>query len=197
METVGAMTFTGVFLTLSTIDIAPEIFRYGLPLDMKISSEAVAAGKVTGGLEDPMSQITILEGFTKEEESDLLLKLVEGLEDAIENHQKMIDVYLAGDIDAMLQMMLEEFNPEDEVSKELWDRMLDRRNKVMAEGIHERITHNPDMVFFFAVGAAHYPGEMGVLKLLEDMGYTLTRLDGDDQAIVIADDSAMAPAAAR
>ena len=34
--------------------------------------------------------------------------------------------------------------------------------------------------FFFAVGALHYPGEDGMLKLLEKKGYTITRLLAKD-----------------
>ena len=52
------------------------------------------------------------------------------------------------------------------------ERMLDNRNEVMVERMQELLeTGNA----FIAVGAAHLPGKSGILKLLTEQGYQVSR----------------------
>jgi hypothetical protein len=53
-----------------------------------------------------------------------------------------------------------------------------------------RLQEKPEAVQVFAVGAAHYPGKMGVLELLRQRGYRLTRIE------LAVDDAARAAEAA-
>lgn len=76
----------------------------------------------------------------------------------------------------------EEIDPDDfediEISDELMamienynKALIDDRNKGMAEKAIEML-ENGDSVFY-VVGAAHFYGDTGIIKLLEDAGYTL------------------------
>ena len=51
-----------------------------------------------------------------------------------------------------------------------------QRNRRMAARIHGKRLIAPQKSYFFAVGAGQLPGPDGVLKLLEKLGYKLTRV---------------------
>jgi uncharacterized protein YbaP (TraB family) len=51
--------------------------------------------------------------------------------------------------------------------------LIDRRNALMAERIIERMDEGK---LFVAVGAAHLPGEQGIVRRLRAAGYRLTPL---------------------
>lgn len=182
-EMFATMTFTGVFLTISTIDMAGEIMRHGAPLDMRLANLAASAGKITGGLEDIEHQTQALEGFTFDEQNELMSDMLDNLHKAAEMYHRMIDVYVSGDEEQMIALMREEWDEENPLDAKLAERLLYRRNRVMADRIEELMAAAPDDVFFFAVGAAHNPGAQGVIELLEQRGWTLTRLARGDAAI--------------
>ena len=46
----------------------------------------------------------------------------------------------------------------------------------MSNRIADNITSNPEKQFFFTIGAAHYYGDEGILTLLENKGFTITRV---------------------
>lgn len=52
------------------------------------------------------------------------------------------------------------------------ERLIDDRNHRMAE----RLIPLLDRRLFVAVGAGHLPGEQGILRLLEQRGFTATRV---------------------
>jgi uncharacterized protein YbaP (TraB family) len=52
-------------------------------------------------------------------------------------------------------------------------RLIDDRNKVMVERMATLLTQGNA---FIAVGAAHLPGEAGILHLLELRGYRISRI---------------------
>ena len=47
------------------------------------------------------------------------------------------------------------------------------RNIAMVDKIEGYLNSNKEEVYFIVVGALHYPGEHGIVKLLQDKGYTL------------------------
>ncbi|MBU6341211.1 MAG: TraB/GumN family protein [Bacteroidetes bacterium] len=57
--------------------------------------------------------------------------------------------------------------------------MLDKRNGVMAHGIDSILQHGQQI--FAAVGAAHLPGESGVIQQLQKMGYQLRPVQFTDK----------------
>jgi uncharacterized protein YbaP (TraB family) len=56
------------------------------------------------------------------------------------------------------------------------DRLLYRRNAIMAERIIKRLRDHPNTSYFFAVGAAHLQGNRGLIAALEKAGFRLTRV---------------------
>ena len=84
--------------------------------------------------------------------------------------QKLIALYKDQDITGLFEMM-----KEDESIAEYEDALLFTRNKnwipLMSEMMKEQAT-------FFAVGAGHLGGELGVLNLLREAGYTVAVFKG-------------------
>ena len=70
--------------------------------------------------------------------------------------------------------MREDGKPEERALRAKIDkRLLEDRNHRMVERMLPRFDEGGA---FIAIGAAHLPGESGVLALLERRGYTVTRL---------------------
>ena len=55
-------------------------------------------------------------------------------------------------------------------------KLLDDRNVRMVDRMLERAGKAPKRTYFVAVGAAHFPGETGILRLLEKKGKKIKRV---------------------
>jgi uncharacterized protein YbaP (TraB family) len=63
---------------------------------------------------------------------------------------------------------------EAELSPEFNANFLVKRNQNWIPQISKMVQEKP---IFIAVGAGHLPGEQGVLKLLQEAGYTITAVE--------------------
>ena len=79
----------------------------------------------------------------------------------------MMDAYVAGNLDLLYKLMSESESSEMLNQAEL----IDARNKNWAKEMPAIMKANS---VFFAVGAGHLPGKMGVLALLKAKGYKVT-----------------------
>jgi uncharacterized protein YbaP (TraB family) len=104
--------------------------------------------------------------------------------------EELLKLYLKGDETAIEQKVMEFPLTDAKLKKRLMKRLVDDRNVAMADRIVRRLQEKPEAVQVFAVGAAHYPGKMGVLELLRQRGYRLTRIE------LAVDDAARAAEAA-
>lgn len=75
------------------------------------------------------------------------------------------DAYRRGDLD-----LLDSLSNRQSESPAFLEKFLYKRNENMAEAIDSIIRHTS---LFAGVGAAHLPGERGVINMLRKMGYTL------------------------
>ena len=112
-------------------------------------------------------QFDILESISIEDQVEMMF------ESEFENPEiayfEMLEVYKEQDIDAMLDMFAEEPS-----MKKLEAVLLTDRNKNWIPKIKNFINDKPS---FIAVGAAHLGGELGILSLLRDQGYTVIAVD--------------------
>jgi uncharacterized protein YbaP (TraB family) len=163
---------------LVTLDYLAE-FATAEPLDARLWSLAADAGKRLEGLETLDEQLAVFESLTLEEQLEIHGQTLDLLERAAEEGRsparELVDVYLTGDAGALMDKMDESFDPGSPAARKLRRLLLDERNARMAERIAERIEREPETSFFFAVGAAHLPGEGGVAELLEQAGYEVSR----------------------
>jgi uncharacterized protein YbaP (TraB family) len=144
---------------------AKEDFEEDTFLDLYIYQTAKKLGKITTGVEDYFTtEKTVLEAYAdmaKEKK-----KASEGSNNSpYEIEKKVEDAYRRGDLDLLdsLEIILQG-------SEAFRNKFLLKRNEIQANSIDTIIKKNS---LFAAVGAAHLPGEKGVIELLRKMGYRL------------------------
>ncbi len=141
--------------------------------EMYLSEKAKEASKPTGGLETIDFQISIFDSIPYEAQANMLLETVRAdaelsAEDG--GMQEIFELYKKQDIEE-LQMMMND--SDDPVTKEFGDLFLFQRNRNWIPIIEELVSKKS---IFIAVGAAHLPGEAGVISLLQQRGYTVEPL---------------------
>src|SRR5262249_45463151 len=145
------------------------------PLDLMLHNTAAQAGKETGGIETLDEQTDALfNSLPLEQQAKMLVAAIEEIE-----HQKpgehpvqhLVDLYLAGDLEPLAAELTKQDAGEAALEKEFQSRLIDQRNVRMAERIADRCSKNKTRSYFFAVGAAHYAGETGILAQLAQKGF--------------------------
>jgi uncharacterized protein YbaP (TraB family) len=130
-------------------------------MDAYLYGIAKRKGKWLGGIEDVQDQLSLFDELGAEITSEELLMPDAQLKVSLE---KMISVYLAADL-----RKIEEYSVSN-YSEEFEDMMFLKRNIKMARRM-DSLAHVRSM--FFSVGAAHLPGDSGVINLLKSKGYNL------------------------
>ena len=137
-------------------------------LDIYFFKEAKKQKKQTIGLEKTIEQIDAFSSISYELQA-------EGLVDAVKNYgnedeldmDAMMKYYVEGNLDKLLEMTTDP-RENAEMAKIFNDVFLVKRNYNMAERAEPFIKKGST---FIAVGAAHLPGEYGVIELLRKKGY--------------------------
>ena len=157
-------------LTLMLTKVQAMGFDPNLGLDHYFFNKATADEKTTIGLETVKFQIDLFDSLAEENQDAYMRRSLKEL-DLFENLlTELMAAWKEGNIDELGKLMLESFNEYPD----LYDRFVIDRNKTWIKKITGRVsTKKTHMV---VVGAAHLPGEEGLLKLLEEKGYTLEKL---------------------
>lgn len=137
----------------------------GEALDMHLLTRAKNDGKITLGIEKPSEQFAAIDQMSIEEQLGLIFKHIAEDESPENDMDKMIEAYLAADLDYLLELLADTTLPEKFNQAFLIDR-----NKVMSKRI---IKYSKNQSTFHAIGAAHLPGQEGVINLLRKKGYTV------------------------
>jgi uncharacterized protein YbaP (TraB family) len=161
-------------------------------LDAKLFARAAELGREVGGLETMEEQISVFDSLTDKEQAMLLDAtldhMIENPGFASESMEKLVDRYVGGDEEALVEFIEEmemaelmDTSPElEEIGDRLSRRLLEDRNHRMAERMDAMMASNPGKAFLYGVGLAHYPGEEGVLDLLRQQGYEVTRVTEEE-----------------
>ncbi len=120
------------------------------------------------GLETVEEQMAVFDQIPyKDQAQDLLRSAKDNMSFDKAAFQKMMDLYVEKDIEGLAKLMEEDVNLTNTKHK---DVILDNRNKNWIAKIEDFAKQQPT---FFGVGAGHLPGENGVIKLLQEKGYTV------------------------
>ena len=135
-------------------------------VDAYLYNIARRQGKWLGGIEDIADQAGLLEDMVdKSDIDDLLATTDDGNTVAVNKGMKrMIDLYTDQDLDGIEAFSNGGSTPEKR------DRLLIQRNIKMARRMDSLMNLR---TMFLAVGAAHLPGETGVIYLLRQRGFTV------------------------
>ncbi len=130
------------------------------------------------GLETLAEQLTILDGLSPEVERDLLVATLRQLDHGEDVVETTIERYEAGDIGRLLAWMraAEPFPAfgAAQTPPAFLDRLLGARNLRMRDRVLPLLARGG---VFVAVGAAHLPGEDGLLRLLEKEGFGIEPIE--------------------
>lgn len=158
----------------------------GKPLDMLIWEQAERAGKTMDALEKPEDQFGIFDDLSEEEQVILLAESLRMQQEARREEKDPIDdlvqAYVSGDakaVEAEMERQIAEIAAGDhkDLGEKLTKRLLDDRNRNMADLIAETLREQPDQTHFFAVGAGHYVGDDNIGLLLGEKGLSVTRVE--------------------
>lgn len=132
---------------------------------------AAEKGKPVTGLETLDFQIkTLFNGMSLERQKQLLMCLVDNYGYYDSMTVKLADAYFSQDIEKVKAVMDEKQNNDCDSTPAEDAAMIYNRN---ADWITKMPALMTDKATLFAVGAAHLPGDKGVISLLRNAGYTV------------------------
>ncbi len=168
-------TGTGMFMynKMKPFFLSSQLMQMGMEQDMELALDlhflnmAREKGKACYGVEKFMDQISAIDQITLEDQVDMLY---EGLTDTSNvNSDEMFDELLASYLSFDFEAIFDLSN-DTALPKEFNKAFLVDRNKGMAKNF---LKISKKQSLFCAVGAAHLPGELGVIALLRKKGYTV------------------------
>ncbi len=136
-----------------------------LSIEQELAKISTAQNEQTLGLESVADQMAALDAIPYKEQMEQLVKSVKNnLADDKSELQRMLALYIAEDLNGLLKFMRES---ENSVNSQYENELLVKRNVDWIPKISAAVK-TPT---FFAVGAAHLPGESGVINLLRKQGF--------------------------
>ena len=139
--------------------------------DTYFQKAAQEQGKNIGGLETIEFQLeTMLRGSSLERQKQELMCFVDNVEYFDMVLEELVKAYFSQDIDDIEKVEDMKLNDDCDSTPEEEDRQIYNRNADWRQKMPEIMKQHPTL---FAVGAAHLPGERGVLNLLRQAGYTV------------------------
>lgn len=139
-------------------------------LDTQIQQRAAAANLPVKGLETMEEQFDILMNAPIMDQVDDLMEAVRNDSKSGEKAKKLADAYMTENLDAISEVLFkdEDMDPDDPMFK----RLFDNRNASWVKKLTTDIL--PSSKVFVAVGVGHLVGDKGLIKVLQEAGYTVT-----------------------
>lgn len=134
-------------------------------LDQYLEVKAKAMGKEVVGIETAEEQMAAVNDLPLQEQADMLYELVEHDLYRVDM-ENMMDAYASQDLDRLTKIATLGGLPDSFSA-----RLLTDRNKVMAARVDSLMQGG--RTYLFALGAAHLPGDKGLLDQLQRMGYVV------------------------
>jgi uncharacterized protein YbaP (TraB family) len=166
--------------------LLPHQLEGGKPLDLKLWEQAAAAGKKTAGMEKPEAQMIAFIELTEEEQviflSETLKEMKKERAEGKDSTKEVIDAYVSGEpakIAAVMDRGIREMaeGEHKELGQKLTKRLLNDRDKFMADYIATTLKEQPAACHFFAAGAGHFCSKINISTHLVEAGYTVTRVE--------------------
>jgi len=144
----------------------------GMFLDRQLYDLATTRGKSVFGLESLSEQLQIFNAMSIDDQIQLLQETLTHINAIPEMIEKLTRAYLDRNLARLTELANEQFALSGAHSRLKQDLLLDR-NIRMVERMAPRLSEGNA---FIAIGALHLAGASGLLSLLQQQGYTLTRI---------------------
>jgi uncharacterized protein len=126
------------------------------------------------GLETIQEQLALFDSMPEVDQVTLLKDALDRFPELDALHAELLAVYRQRDLDGLLAINKASMQTGDvRFACEFQRRVIDERNHRMAERMQPYLQQGKA---FVAVGALHLPGDEGLLNLLEQQGYTVSRV---------------------
>lgn len=169
----GKMTPTAISTQLQMVQYMKMTpgFDPTAMIDSYFQNVAKAAGKPVVGFESVDFQISVLyTGTPLERQKEQLICMLDNQEYNLMIMKDLTEAYFSQNIDKVLEVTEEKLGNSCDSTPEEDEALIYGRNATWVEKIPAIIG---DKSTLFVVGAAHLPGERGVLELLKKEGYTV------------------------
>ncbi len=139
--------------------------------DQYFQAQAKKNGLPCGGLETLQKQIDVLyKGKPMSRQVEELMCFIDNENFNSQMMEDLTSAFYAQNLETLKQVMDRKLGGKCDSTPEEEDMLINNRNADWVEKMPGIMTSKPT---FFAVGAAHLPGEKGVLQLLRNAGYTI------------------------
>lgn len=139
-------------------------------MEQSIMEESKQYKKEIKGLETVAFQASVFDSIPYELQAKELVKYLDSADQNIENTKELIAVYKSQNLKKIQELT----EKEEGSTSQFMDLLLYNRNTDWVQKINNIM---PAGKVLFAVGAAHLPGEKGLINLLKKKGYTLKPMD--------------------
>jgi uncharacterized protein YbaP (TraB family) len=158
-----------IVLSMAPMEQAGYQSKFGIENQLRVTARA--ANKTIKGLETIDQQFGFLAGLPPELELAMLAQIVEMQMEGVDQLDRMVGAWLAGDVDQLAELM----TGDSEVLADnvIYKRLLVDRNQQWAKQISDMMTEPGS--HFIAVGAAHLAGTDSVQALLAKRGLNVAR----------------------
>ena len=166
-----------IYSMIDTLPLGEAGFDSSSGLDSYLMTEAKKKGIEIREVESVDFQLDML-ADQPDRLYELLFEEYENVtkEEQIESLNALHDAWASGEEMEVGEEDYTGFSESDaQILSAFYKAMYTDRNRGMADCVIDLLGKNYNSVF--AVGAAHFPGENGILKLLEKAGYTAVRID--------------------
>ncbi len=152
--------------------------KAGKGIDEQIGDYAATIGKDSRSLEDYRTVLTLFDAYPLEDQLDMIRLFFAWSDQADDvsytllTHYQKQEIALIWEYSRLISLKYGGDNAQADF--ELFERqLLINRNAGWMDVI---LRAAPGKTLFLAIGAGHLPGETGLLRLLENQGYVITRL---------------------
>jgi uncharacterized protein YbaP (TraB family) len=143
----------------------------GMVLDLVLYQEAQQAGKSLHGLETIREQLDVFDTMPERDQVALLQDAVDNLDLIDEMNAELLAAWKQRDLAAMMAISDAAIESGDQrIARDFEQRLIIERNHLMADRLEAHLQRGGA---FIAGGALHLPGEDGLIRLLEQRGYSL------------------------
>lgn len=148
-------------------------------IDSLVGQYAAETGNPSRSLEDFDALLTLLDSFPMDDQIEMIRMSLSWPGDTNDLSYTVRERYLAEEVALTLvfsRYVSVEYGGQAGADgfDLVEDLLLEKRNRQWVDRLREQIA--PGDRVLLAFGAGHLPGDAGVLKLLEDEGYTVTRI---------------------
>lgn len=155
-----------------TLSMPPQVS--GQFLDKQLYDKAMVAGKRFQPLESPDEQISVFTMLTLKEQKSLLRNVLDEYQNYPRMYEELTKAYLARDLERLADISFANPVSDDPVLQDKFmSKILTYRNHRMVERMEPLFSHGK---VFIAVGALHLIGDEGLISLLRQRGYAVSRI---------------------